>query len=127
MIVFNIIKERRIINDNRKIVKLLLKLWQNYTISVFNVIKYIQESNPLSSVNQFSIYFSYTISLIHGNFTWRIKKRYKEFQSLHQQLVLFKTGLNIPFPSKTHSNKRKSFKNNAPVTSKGKRKGQLPR
>ncbi|KAJ8922579.1 hypothetical protein NQ315_007609 [Exocentrus adspersus] len=66
----------------------------------------------------------YTISLMHGSYTWQIKKRYKHIQNLHQQLVLFRTGLNIPFPSKTHKNKRKSFKENAP---KGKRKSALPR
>ncbi|XP_018573262.1 phospholipase D2 isoform X1 [Anoplophora glabripennis] len=69
----------------------------------------------------------YSISLTHGNYTWEIKKRYKEIQNLHQQLVLFRTSLNIPFPSKTHKNKRKSFKENAPVSPKGKRKSALPR
>lgn len=69
----------------------------------------------------------YTISLTHGNFNWQIKKRYKQIQNLHQQLILFRTGLNIPFPSKTHRNKIKSFKENAPVTKNGKRKCALPR
>nr|CAH7741167.1 unnamed protein product [Callosobruchus chinensis] len=69
----------------------------------------------------------YTIALTHGPFHWKIKKRYKQFQSLHQQLVLFRTSLNIPFPSKTHKNKRKTFRQNAPVSPKGKRKSALPR
>ncbi|KAJ3657730.1 hypothetical protein Zmor_009514 [Zophobas morio] len=69
----------------------------------------------------------YTISLTHGNFSWQIKKRYKQIQHLHQQLVLFRTGLNIPFPSKTHKRKRKSFKMNVPKAGKGKRKAALPR
>ncbi|XP_057670646.1 phospholipase D2 [Diorhabda carinulata] len=69
----------------------------------------------------------YTISLVHGNFNWQIKKRYKHLQSLHQQLVLFKTGLNIPFPTKTHKNKRKSVKQNVKKTTSGKRKMALPR
>ncbi|CAG9854578.1 unnamed protein product [Phyllotreta striolata] len=67
----------------------------------------------------------YTISLKHGNFTWQIKKRYKQIQHLHQQLVLFRTSLNIPFPSKTHKNKRKTLKNSGKI--KGKRKSALPR
>ncbi|KAJ8953089.1 hypothetical protein NQ318_013431 [Aromia moschata] len=69
----------------------------------------------------------YTISLMHGNFSWQIKTRYKQLQTLHQQLVLFRTSLNIPFPSKTHKNKRKTFKQNAPISAKGKRKSALPR
>jgi phospholipase D1/2 len=69
----------------------------------------------------------YTISLTHGSFTWQIKKRYKQIQNLHQQLVLFRAGLNIPFPSKTHKRKRKSFKMSMPKSGRGKRKAALPR
>ncbi|GJQ65160.1 Pld [Trypoxylus dichotomus] len=66
----------------------------------------------------------YTISLQHGGFTWEIKKRYKHFQDLHHQLVMFRTSLNIPFPTKEHKRRRESFRN-APVS--GKKKGVLPR
>ncbi|XP_044253873.1 phospholipase D1 isoform X2 [Tribolium madens] len=69
----------------------------------------------------------YTISLVHGTFNWQIKKRYKQIQHLHQQLILFRAGLNIPFPSKTHKRKRKSFKMNVPEAGRGKRKAALPR
>lgn len=74
-----------------------------------------------------SLSFRYTISVTHGNYTWEIKKRYKQFQHLHQQLILFRTSLNIPFPTKTHRNRIKSFKENVPQNKKGKRKGALPR
>ncbi|CAH1104900.1 unnamed protein product [Psylliodes chrysocephalus] len=67
----------------------------------------------------------YTITLTHSNFTWQIKKRYKQIQHLHQQLILFRTTLNIPFPTKTHKNKRKSLKRSK--KSNGKRKSALPR
>ncbi|KAI4462630.1 phospholipase d [Holotrichia oblita] len=67
----------------------------------------------------------YTISLRHGDFTWEIKKRYKHIQDLHHQLVMFRTSLNIPFPTKEHKRKRESFRNNAPIS--GKKKGLLPR
>ncbi|KAL1509537.1 hypothetical protein ABEB36_004252 [Hypothenemus hampei] len=69
----------------------------------------------------------YTISVMHAGFNWKIKKRYKDIHSLHQELVLFRTGLNIPLPSKTHKNKRKTFKENVPKNQKGKRKGEVPR
>ncbi|KAF7268635.1 hypothetical protein GWI33_018263 [Rhynchophorus ferrugineus] len=69
----------------------------------------------------------YTISIMHAGFSWQIKKRYKDVQNLHQELLLFKTSLNIPFPSKTHKNKIKNFKENVPVNKKGKRKAALPR
>ncbi|KAH1027619.1 hypothetical protein HUJ05_001096 [Dendroctonus ponderosae] len=69
----------------------------------------------------------YTIGISHAGFNWKINKRYKDIQSLHQELVLFRTGLNIPLPSKTHKNKRKTFKENVPKNKKGKRKAALPR
>ncbi|XP_066154308.1 phospholipase D2 [Euwallacea fornicatus] len=69
----------------------------------------------------------YTLSIMHAGFNWKIKKRYKDIHSLHQELVLFRTSLNIPLPSKTHKNKRKSFKENVPKNKKGKRKALLPR
>lgn len=72
-------------------------------------------------------YFRYTISVTHANFTWEIKKRYGQIQHLHQQLILFRTSLNIPFPTKTHKNKKKSFKEIVPVNKNGKRKCALPR
>ncbi|XP_052738027.1 phospholipase D2 isoform X2 [Bicyclus anynana] len=53
----------------------------------------------------------YTISLEHGDFTWKIKKRYKHILYLHQQLSLYRASLKIPFPTKTHKSRRASFKN----------------
>ncbi|CAG9767038.1 unnamed protein product [Ceutorhynchus assimilis] len=69
----------------------------------------------------------YTISVAHAGFEWIIKRRYKDVQSMHQELVMFRTGLNIPLPSKTHKNKRKTFKEIVPKNQKGKRKAALPR
>ncbi|TSU62976.1 Phospholipase D2 [Bagarius yarrelli] len=42
----------------------------------------------------------YTIELIYGNFTWKIKRRFKHFQMLHQELLKFKALLKIPLPSR---------------------------
>uniref|UniRef100_A0A1I8MGT7 Phospholipase n=1 Tax=Musca domestica TaxID=7370 RepID=A0A1I8MGT7_MUSDO len=55
----------------------------------------------------------YTIELTHGPFSWTIKKRYKHFSTLHQQLSLFRTSLNIPFPMRSHKEKRATIKNAA--------------
>ncbi|KAM7345990.1 phospholipase D isoform 3-T4 [Cochliomyia hominivorax] len=55
----------------------------------------------------------YTIELTHGPFTWIIKRRYKHFSTLHQQLSLFRTSLNIPFPMRSHKEKRATIKNAA--------------
>ncbi|XP_067634459.1 phospholipase D1-like [Eurosta solidaginis] len=52
----------------------------------------------------------YTIELTHGSFTWTIKRRYKHFNSLHQQLSFFRTSLNIPFPIRSHKEKRATIK-----------------
>lgn len=92
----------------------------------------------------------YTIQLTHGPFQWTIKKRYKHFSALHQQLRVYRLSLGIPLPSRSHKERRASFRNNYPkesitVTSnnhesgegkdevdrrrgkKKKRKGALPR
>uniref|UniRef100_A0A1B6IY41 phospholipase D n=1 Tax=Homalodisca liturata TaxID=320908 RepID=A0A1B6IY41_9HEMI len=68
----------------------------------------------------------YTIQLRHGDFTWTLKKRYKHIQYLHQQLRLFRASLNIPFPTKTHRERRESFKHVA-NREKDNSSGSLPR
>ncbi|XP_055838455.1 phospholipase D1-like isoform X2 [Episyrphus balteatus] len=52
----------------------------------------------------------YTIELTHGSFSWTIKKRYKHFNSLHQQLMVFRASLNIPFPIRSHKEKRATMR-----------------
>lgn len=42
-----------------------------------------------------------------------MKKRYKHFQNLHQQLRLFRASLNIPLPTKSHREKRASLRGEA--------------
>ena len=69
----------------------------------------------------------YTIELTHGSFVWTIKKRYKHIQNLHNQLKIFRASLNIPFPTKSHREKRSSFKNMTDVKEKKRRRGALPR
>ncbi|KAG8195897.1 hypothetical protein JTE90_001132 [Oedothorax gibbosus] len=54
----------------------------------------------------------YVLQLKHGPYEWTVKKRYKHFQHLHQQLSLFKTGLAIPLPTKRHKARRKSCRKN---------------
>lgn len=79
----------------------------------------------------------YTIELTHGQFTWQIKKRYKHFNTLHQQLRVFRASLNFPFPTRSHKEKRATIKSAAQQidannshnsnTSSGKKKRKLPR
>ncbi|XP_042587350.1 phospholipase D1-like isoform X2 [Cyprinus carpio] len=52
----------------------------------------------------------YTIELSHGDFKWKIKRRFKHFQALHQELLKFRALLKIPLPSRIYSVKRRSFK-----------------
>uniref|UniRef100_A0A671Q4Z3 phospholipase D n=1 Tax=Sinocyclocheilus anshuiensis TaxID=1608454 RepID=A0A671Q4Z3_9TELE len=40
----------------------------------------------------------YTIELSHGDFKWKIKRRFKHFQALHQELLKFRALLKIPLP-----------------------------
>ncbi|XP_053671611.1 phospholipase D2 [Anopheles nili] len=53
----------------------------------------------------------YTIQLTHGPFSWKIQKRYNQFRNLHQQLTTYRTSLHIPFPTKSHKERRDSFRN----------------
>lgn len=69
----------------------------------------------------------YTISLTHGPFSWVIKKRYKQIQNLHQQLLIFRTSLNFPLPTKTHKNKRNYVKDAKKKMGGKKKKRSLPR
>ncbi|XP_026857222.2 phospholipase D1 isoform X2 [Electrophorus electricus] len=52
----------------------------------------------------------YTVELNHGNFTWKIKRRFKHFQALHQELLKFKALLKIPLPHRIHSVQRRSIR-----------------
>lgn len=87
----------------------------------------------------------YTIQLTHGNSIWTIKKRYKDFQSLHHQLRIFRASLSFPLPLKNHREIRNSFRHNPNISvntvnggddknknqrnssKKRKKKGSLPR
>lgn len=58
----------------------------------------------------------YTIQLTHGSFIWTIKKRYKDFAQLHNQLRIFRTSLIIPLPTKAHKEIRSSFRKQHKIT-----------
>lgn len=44
--------------------------------------------------------FRYVLQLQHGPYQWVVKRRYKHFLHLHQQLRIFKASLAIPLPTK---------------------------
>lgn len=69
----------------------------------------------------------YTIEFRHGPFIWTIKKRYKHIQNLHNQLKIYRTSLNIPFPTKGHKERRTSLKSLGDTKEGKGRKGALPR
>lgn len=69
----------------------------------------------------------YTIEFKHGPFVWTIKKRYKHIQYLHNQLKLYRASLNIPFPTKSHKERRNSMKNLRTSNEKKSRRNALPR
>ncbi|XP_012261590.2 phospholipase D2 [Athalia rosae] len=69
----------------------------------------------------------YTIELTHGRFVWTIKKRYKHIHNLHNQLKIYRASLKIPFPTKSHRERRNSLKNQGSVRQKTRTKGILPR
>lgn len=68
----------------------------------------------------------YTIEFRHGPFVWTIRKRYKHIQYLHNQLKIYRASLNIPFPTKSHREKRNSLKHLGTNNRKS-RRNALPR
>nr|XP_032834394.1 phospholipase D1-like [Petromyzon marinus] len=42
----------------------------------------------------------FTVELSHGEFAWTIRRRYKHFQALHQELQRYRTLLHIPIPTR---------------------------
>ncbi|OXA43953.1 Phospholipase D1 [Folsomia candida] len=68
----------------------------------------------------------YVIQLKHGDHVWTIKRRYKHFQHLHQQLMLYRVTLSVPFPSRTHRERRTTYKSSLERDEGGRSKG-LPR
>lgn len=69
----------------------------------------------------------YTIEFRHGPFTWMIKKRYKDIQYLHNQLKIYRASLNIPFPTKSHKERRTSLKSLGDTKEGKSCRGALPR
>ncbi|KAL4233460.1 hypothetical protein ACF0H5_008141 [Mactra antiquata] len=52
----------------------------------------------------------YTIEVIHGEYRWTVKRRYKHFDSLHKALRLFRARYSLPVPTKQHRERRISIK-----------------
>ena len=69
----------------------------------------------------------YTIEFRHGPFVWTIKKRYKHIQYLHNQLKIYRASLNIPFPTKSHRERRNSLRSYRTADEKKGRRNALPR
>ncbi|KOX74104.1 Phospholipase D1 [Melipona quadrifasciata] len=69
----------------------------------------------------------YTVEFRHGPFTWTIKKRYKDIQYLHNQLKIYRASLNIPFPTKSHKERRTSLKSLGDSKESKSCRGALPR
>lgn len=63
-------------------------------------------------VASLSALIRYTIQLTHGQFSWTIKKRYKHISALHQHLRVFRASLHFPFPTRSHRERRASFRDN---------------
>ncbi|XP_076235728.1 phospholipase D [Calliopsis andreniformis] len=69
----------------------------------------------------------YTIEFRHGPFRWTIRRRYKHIQNLHNQLKIYRASLVIPFPTKSHKERRNSLKSLGEAKEKKGRRGALPR
>ncbi|RWS15968.1 phospholipase D2-like isoform X2 [Dinothrombium tinctorium] len=53
--------------------------------------------------------YLYVIEIRHADFLWIVKRRYSHFLTLHQQLRLYRTSLDVPLPLKRHQERRRSI------------------
>ncbi|XP_043191252.1 phospholipase D1-like isoform X2 [Amphibalanus amphitrite] len=53
--------------------------------------------------------YLYVIECQHGSFQWTIRRRYKHFSSLHKSLRLFRTAMRLPFGTRHHKLRRKTY------------------
>ncbi|XP_038673019.1 phospholipase D1-like isoform X1 [Scyliorhinus canicula] len=58
----------------------------------------------------------YTIELKHGEFTWKVKRKYKHFQELHRELLRYKAILRLPIPTRSYTVRRQTVKRGEPRT-----------
>ena len=64
----------------------------------------------------------YIIECQHGPFRWTIRRRYKHFSGLHKSLRLFRTAMRLPFGTRHHKLRRKTY-----MARKGKEQPTIPR
>ncbi|XP_069753685.1 phospholipase D1-like isoform X2 [Narcine bancroftii] len=56
----------------------------------------------------------YTIELQHGEFIWKVKRKYKHFQDLHRELLRYKALLRLPIPTRGFTVRRQTVKRGEP-------------
>uniref|UniRef100_A0A674IUB8 Phospholipase n=1 Tax=Terrapene triunguis TaxID=2587831 RepID=A0A674IUB8_9SAUR len=44
----------------------------------------------------------YTIEFTHGDFTWQVKRKFKNFQEFHRELLRYKAFIRIPIPTRSN-------------------------
>ncbi|XP_032639561.1 phospholipase D1 isoform X1 [Chelonoidis abingdonii] len=52
----------------------------------------------------------YTIEFTHGDFTWQVKRKFKNFQEFHRELLRYKAFVRIPIPTRSHTVRRQTIK-----------------
>uniref|UniRef100_A0A674IXK7 Phospholipase n=1 Tax=Terrapene triunguis TaxID=2587831 RepID=A0A674IXK7_9SAUR len=53
----------------------------------------------------------YTIEFTHGDFTWQVKRKFKNFQEFHRELLRYKAFIRIPIPTRRyHTVRRQTVK-----------------
>lgn len=88
----------------------------NHPINV-SVVKYERTSTS----NLLNPYL-YIVECQHGPFRWTIRRRYKHFSSLHKSLRMFRTKMRMPFGTRHHKLRRKTY-----MERKGKEQPSIPR
>uniref|UniRef100_A0A8C8RCL6 Phospholipase n=1 Tax=Pelusios castaneus TaxID=367368 RepID=A0A8C8RCL6_9SAUR len=52
----------------------------------------------------------YTIEFTHGEFIWQVKRKFKNFQEFHRELLRYKAFIRIPLPTRSHTVRRQTIK-----------------
>ncbi|GCC33465.1 hypothetical protein chiPu_0011934 [Chiloscyllium punctatum] len=75
---------------------------------MWTLILAVMRENPVPSPN------IYTVELKHGEFTWKVKRKFKHFQDLHRELLRYKAFLRLPIPTRSYTVRRQTVKRGEP-------------
>ncbi|XP_072110983.1 phospholipase D1-like isoform X2 [Mobula birostris] len=75
---------------------------------------HVVDVERFTSTKKVPILNIYTIELSHGEFSWKVKRKFKHFQELHRELLRYKALLRLPIPTRSFTARRQTVKRGEP-------------